>query len=158
MPRATKKAKLNLEERLINRCLMTAGGCWIWQGATHRSGYGVIHIGSLQDGTRRTAYVHCVAYELWVGPLAQGEEVTHTCDQRNIRCVNPHHLLAVPHDAVPRKRRPSHPHADEDGTLVMVAAEFPSLIAEEPDGVGPDRVEPNRVEMIETYAEIRQPR
>lgn len=55
--------------------------CWEWQASLDEDGYG--KLGSLR--------AHRVAYELQVGPIPEGEEVRHTCD--NPRCVNGAHLI-----------------------------------------------------------------
>lgn len=56
-------------------------GCWEWQGARGRGGYG-------RCGNERAARV---AYRAWRGPLASELEVCHTCD--NPPCCNPDHLF-----------------------------------------------------------------
>jgi hypothetical protein len=59
--------------------------CWVWTGALHRHGYG-------QFENRQAARI---AWELAIGPIAQGLEIGHTCGLR--RCCNPAHLEAVTH-------------------------------------------------------------
>ena len=61
-----------------------AGGCWIWQGAKDRDGYGVIADGG------RTHAAHRVGFELFKRPLPPGSLLMHSCDTPS--CVNPAHL------------------------------------------------------------------
>lgn len=77
---------VTVEQRLLSRVVKTET-CWLWTGAlsTERR-YGIIGT----DGHGKTARVHRVAYELWVGPIPSGAMVLHRCDVRN--CVNPDHL------------------------------------------------------------------
>ena len=63
------------------------GECWVWKAAKTRAGYGVFHVG----GSGISA--HRVAYELMVGPIPDGLQLDHLCE--NTSCVNPDHLVPV---------------------------------------------------------------
>jgi hypothetical protein len=62
-------------------------GCWNWMGGTRRAGYGSWHY----NGVERPA--HRIVYEWLVGPIAEGLELDHLCENR--RCVRPEHLEPV---------------------------------------------------------------
>jgi hypothetical protein len=63
-------------------------GCWLWTGAVKELGYGVIGLGTRQQGV---AKAHRVAWELHNGPIPAGMNVLHYCDMPG--CVNPNHLF-----------------------------------------------------------------
>ena len=70
----------------IDTCGNDPKKCWPWTGALGgRDGRGYISI----DGKKHAA--HRVVYELFNGPLQEGQVVRHQCD--NPRCCNPEHLL-----------------------------------------------------------------
>lgn len=68
--------------------LETDAGCWLWQKARKKTGYGVM---SLPGSAKAIAHR---AFYIWArGPIPDGLQLDHLC--RNRACVNPDHLEAV---------------------------------------------------------------
>lgn len=67
-------------------------GCWIWQGATTKQGYGTVGIRA-EGGRRTNTTAHRLFFVAHVGNIPPGHTVHHRCSDR--RCVNPDHLEAI---------------------------------------------------------------
>jgi len=59
-------------------------GCWNWKFYRLKSGYG------RKEHCGKKVYTHRLAYTLANGPIPDGLEVRHSCD--NPPCINPDHL------------------------------------------------------------------
>jgi hypothetical protein len=89
-------------ERILSRVeIDPESHCWVYTGqlTLGDSGYG--HIGV--DRTRKV--VHRVVYEATVGPIPDGLEIDHLCE--NTPCCNPDHLEVVTHAENVRRREAS---------------------------------------------------
>jgi hypothetical protein len=79
----------SLKEKFIKKVDLVPGGCWSWLGAHNRTGYGTINI-KHASGRWTVVGAHRLAWELFNGPIPEGMQVLHNCDNPN--CVNPEHL------------------------------------------------------------------
>lgn len=77
------RVDLTPEEALAMQ-LEVRGDCLEWTGCVTHNGYGTLN----PQGQRWRA--HRLAYTLWVGPIPDGLQVLHQCDNR--RCCLPEHL------------------------------------------------------------------
>lgn len=66
-----------------------SGDCWTWIGFRDRNGYGQFHYG----GGSNHVLAHRFVYELEVGPIPEGLELRHLCDNGHLGCVTPSHLV-----------------------------------------------------------------
>jgi hypothetical protein len=81
-------SNVNYLVRLAQRVFVAASGCWLWEGAKNRDGYGVVgRRGQMQR-------VHRVVYALCVAPIPLRLNVCHDCPEGdNPLCCNPAHLF-----------------------------------------------------------------
>ena len=80
-----------IDERLWE-CVQFGGpsDCWLWKGAVHRDGYGVIGTGGRSGGQ---ALVHRVVFSLAFGSPAYKSPIRQMCGVA--LCVNPAHLRSA---------------------------------------------------------------
>ena len=90
MPTGVYERKLTPLGKRLWRRLEPEGGCLVWVGARDPKGYGRIGL----EGKRRVALTHRVAWELVNGPVPDGLNVLHHCDNPPC-CWLPHLFLGT---------------------------------------------------------------
>ena len=71
----------------LNKYKINEKGCWIWQGAIGRHGYGQVR------WNNKSTVAHRATYEIYKGKIPKGLIIDHLCSVKS--CVNPDHLEAV---------------------------------------------------------------
>lgn len=84
-----KGIRTSAEDRLMNHVLKTET-CWLWLGYKDKQGYGKI-----LEVDKKCIGCHRVSYQKFKGPIPEGLDILHTCD--NPSCVNPDHLKLGSH-------------------------------------------------------------
>ena len=80
---------------LQERCVVSPGGCWVWQDAKDPKGYGICKFQGRKERTHRVA-------RILMGDDVVGKHVDHLC--RNTSCCNPNHLETVTPSINSRRR------------------------------------------------------
>lgn len=75
---------LEMQEKLISRCIKTQNGCWIWNGPKLTDGYGNCGHGFPSQRSHRASYI------LFKGKIIDKMWVLHKCHIP--LCINPDHL------------------------------------------------------------------
>lgn len=103
-----------VESKLWPRLKISDSGCWEWQGGKDKDGYGSLRWGKEQRS-------HRVAWILSFGPIPNGLQVLHHCD--NPPCCNPIHLFTGTSDDnnkdMIRKGRSNPPRGERAGTAKL---------------------------------------
>lgn len=76
------RKRFNLNSYIVDEVT----GCWNFIGHTNHKGYGYARFGG-----EKKVRAHRYFYEQLVGPIPEGYEPHHTCENR--RCVNPCHMV-----------------------------------------------------------------
>lgn len=132
-------------ERLLRNSHDDPSGCRVWDGSLNKpGGYG--RISYMGKGWR----THRLAYLLLQGPIPEGMDLLHSCD--NPRCINPNHLRPGTHaenikEAYTKGRKttpqgPSHPRFSltHEQALEVVASTEPVPVIADKYGISKSAV------------------
>lgn len=116
-----------LEQRFeLQHTPVPESGCWLWTGATNRSGYGRINV----SGSVWLA--HRASWLLHRGENPGAQHVCHKCDTP--ACVNPDHLFlgdnAVNHADKIAKGRQNCARGEASGTSKLTDAQVAAIRAD----------------------------
>ena len=64
--------------------------CWIWLASRATTGYGQMFVAMKGKRSNIVHKSHRIAWQIYVGPIPNGLQVLHNCDNR--LCVKPDHL------------------------------------------------------------------
>jgi hypothetical protein len=86
-------------ERLYERVKVLSNGCWIFQGATNDSGYGVVRVGG------QLWKAHRYSFTVTLGPIPPEFDLGHLCHDADLscppgpcfhrKCIRPGHLTPM---------------------------------------------------------------
>jgi hypothetical protein len=79
----------NIVDRILDKVVEDANGCWLFMGAIDFRSYGLIVCRRFK-GRVVVERTHRIMYMAFNGDIAEGLVVRHRCD--NTRCCNPKHL------------------------------------------------------------------